>query len=157
MIDKPNCMIDCIPSRPKKKYPSTTVRYANRSQRYHLGDDAGGGGRVQPPREGGGVYRGQDRLQARPLPQPGDQQGRGEHVVSLHVASAPDLPRDGLQLGLQDPLVPTREVRDSGGRVVSQEVRRSDILHILHVNVSTVPQEKFNNLLIEVGCKGGGV
>ena len=29
---------------------------------------------------------------------------------------------------------------------MSQEVRRSDILHILHVNVSTVSEEKFNNL-----------
>ena len=61
---------------------------------------------------------------------------------------------------------------------MSQEVRRSDILHILHVNVSTVSEEKFNNLkttrrlinlnilfchlalshlLFEVGHSGGGV
>lgn len=40
---------------------------------------------------------------------------------------------------------------------MSQEVRRSDILHILHVNVSTVSEEKFNNLLFEVGYSGGGV
>lgn len=51
-------MIDCIPSRPKKKYPSTTVRYANRSQRYHLGDDevlrdGAGGGEVKRLRDGG--------------------------------------------------------------------------------------------------------
>ena len=30
-------MNDCIPSRPIKKYPSTTVKYVIRNQRYHVG------------------------------------------------------------------------------------------------------------------------
>ena len=37
---------------------------------------------------------------------------------------------------------------DSWGRVVGQEVRGSDILIILHVDVSALWEEKFNNLKI---------
>ena len=37
---------------------------------------------------------------------------------------------------------------DSWGRVVGQKVRGSDILIILHVDVSALWEEKFNNLKI---------